>query len=162
MLPPTPHSNRKDIAITTIWFSIAQLRNSCVPVILIFTPEDTKQVALTNACVKICIKQIPYILQDTARNIITRCTDVLRAIIFLPSNQAGRNSDMITSADRPKTKLPPKIIESITPATTIVEECSNDDTGVGLSIAMGSQYPITQSADFLRIASIPNIQLSII
>jgi hypothetical protein len=31
------------------------------------------------------------------------------------------------------------IILNVTPATTIVEECSKDETGVGLSIAMGSQ-----------------------
>jgi len=70
---------------------------------------------------------------------ITKWTDVLSAIIFFLSNQAGKNKDMITIADRPKIRLPPSIIDNITPATTIVEECSNDDTGVGLSIAMGSQ-----------------------
>jgi len=162
MLLLTLHNNKKDITITTIWFSIAQPRNSCVLVIPIFTPEDTKQVALTKACVKICIKQTPYIPQDTARNIITRCTDVLRAIIFLPSNQAGKNNDMITIADKPKVKLPPNIIDNITLATTMVEECSSDDTGVGLSIAMGSQYLMIHNADFPRIASMPSIQLSIV
>jgi len=70
---------------------------------------------------------------------ITKWTDVLRAIIFFLSNQAGRNKDMIITADRLNTKLPPNIIDNITLATTIVEECSSDDTGVGLSIAMGSQ-----------------------
>jgi len=139
MLPPTLHSNKNDITITIIWFSIAHLRNSCVLVIPIFTPEDTKQVALTKACVKICIKQILYILQETARNMITKWTDVLSAIIFLPSNQAGRNKDIIIIADKPKTRLPPNIIDNMTPATTIVEECNSDDTGVGLSIAMGNQ-----------------------
>jgi len=122
-----------------MWFSIAHIRNSCVPVIPIFTPEDTKQVALTKACVKICIKQTPYILQDTARNIVTKWTDVLSAIIFFLSNQAGKNRDIITIADRPKIRLPLSIIDNMTLATTIVEECSNDDTGVGLSIAIGNQ-----------------------
>lgn len=32
------------------------------------------------------------------------------------------------------------IIDKYTPATTIVEECNNDDTGVGPSIATGNQY----------------------
>jgi len=64
---------------------------------------------------------------------------VLRAIIFLPSNHAGRNNDMIMIADRPNTKLPPSIIDNITLATTIVEECSSEDTGVGPSIAIGNQ-----------------------
>jgi len=72
-------------------------------------------------------------------NIITRWTDVLRAIIFLPSNQAGKNNDIIIIADRPRTRLPLSIIDNITLATTIVEECSSDDTGVGLSIAIGNQ-----------------------
>lgn len=45
-----------------------------------------------------------------------------------------------------------------TPATTIVEECSNELTGVGPSIAIGNQYPETVSADFPRIEII-NIQL---
>jgi len=52
-------------------------------------------------------------------------------------------------------------MDSITLATTMVEECSNEDTGVGPSIAMGNQYLITQIADFLKMASILNIQLSI-
>jgi len=30
-------------------------------------------------------------------------------------------------------------IDNHTPATTIVEECNKDDTGVGLSIATGNQ-----------------------
>jgi hypothetical protein len=64
---------------------------------------------------------------------------VLNAIIFFPSNQAGKNNDIIIIADRPKVKLPLNIIDNITPATTIVEECNNDDTGVGLSIAIGNQ-----------------------
>jgi len=42
-------------------------------------------------------------------------------------------------ADKPKTKLPLSIIDNMTPATTIVEECSSDDTGVGLSMAIGNQ-----------------------
>jgi len=70
---------------------------------------------------------------------ITKWTDVLSAIIFLPSNQAGKNNDIIMTADNLKTKLPPSIIDNMTPATTIVEECSSDDTGVGLSIAIGNQ-----------------------
>jgi len=125
--------------MTITWFSTAQLRNSCVLVIPIFTPEDTKQVALTKACVKICIKQTPYIPQDTAKNMTTKCTDVLRAIIFLPSNQAGKNMDIIIIADRPRIRLPLSIIDNITLATTIVEECNSDDTGVGPSIAIGNQ-----------------------
>jgi len=140
---------------------MAQVRNSWVLVILIFTPDDTKHVALTNACVRICIRQILYIPHDTARNIITKCTDVLSATIFFLSNQAGKNSDMIKIAVSLKTKLPLSIIDNITLATTIVEECSSDDTGVGPSIAIGSQYLITQIADFLKIASIPSTQLSI-
>jgi len=46
---------------------------------------------------------------------------------------------MTTIADRPNTKLPPNIIDNITLATTIVEECSSEDTGVGLSMAIGNQ-----------------------
>jgi len=70
---------------------------------------------------------------------ITKWTEVLSAIIFLPSNQAGKNKDITIIADKPKTRLPPSIIDNMTPATTIVEECSSDDTGVGLSIAIGNQ-----------------------
>jgi len=70
---------------------------------------------------------------------ITKWTDVLNAIIFFLSNQAGRNIDIITRADNPRTRLPLSIIDNITLATTIVEECSKEDTGVGLSIAIGNQ-----------------------
>jgi hypothetical protein len=117
---------------------------------------------LTKACVKICIKQTPYKPHDTARNIITKCTEVLKAIIFLPSNHAGRNKDIIITAEIPNTRLPPNIIDNMTPATTIVEECNNDETGVGLSIAMGSQYLIIHKADLPMTAIILRIQLSIV
>jgi len=38
-------------------------------------------------------------------------------------------------------------IESVTPATTMVDECNKEETGVGLSIAMGNQYDKIQIAD---------------
>jgi len=61
----------------------------------------------------------------------------------------------------PTIMLLPNIMDNITPATTIVDEWSNDDTGVGPSIAIGNQYLSTHRADFLKTANIPNIQLSI-
>jgi hypothetical protein len=51
-----------------------------------------------------------------------------------------RNKDIITTAVNAIPNL--KFIyhmESVTLATTIVEECNKDETGVGLSIAIGSQ-----------------------
>lgn len=39
------------------------------------------------------------------------------------------------------------------PATTIVEECSREDTGVGLSIAIGNQYDLNQVALLAIIAT---------
>jgi len=99
--------------------------------------------------------------QDTAKNITARCTEVLRAIIFLPSNHAGKNSDIIITAVRPRIRFPLKIIDSMTLATTMVEECNKEDTGVGPSIAIGNQYLKTQMADFLRIAIKHRDQLSI-
>jgi len=129
----------KDITITTIWLSIAHPRSSWTPVIPILTLDDTKHVALTNACVKICIRQTPYIPQDTDKNMTTKCTEVLSAIIFFPSNHDGKNNDIITIVDIPRTKLLPSIMDNMTPATTIVEECNNEDTGVGPSMAIGNQ-----------------------
>jgi hypothetical protein len=41
----------------------------------------------------------------------------------------------------------------MTPATTIVEEWSKEETGVGLSIAVGNQYPNTQIADLPKLAN---------
>lgn len=42
----------------------------------------------------------------------------------------------------------------------MVEECNNEETGVGPSIAMGSQYDCAQIADFLRTAINAISQLS--
>lgn len=46
------------------------------------------------------------------------------------------------------------IIIKYTPATTIVEECNNEDTGVGLSIATGNQYSHKYRELLQRIANI--------
>jgi hypothetical protein len=92
-----------------------------------------------------------------------RCTDVLKAIIFLESNQLLRKTDIIRTAVRAIPK--PKFIyhiESVTPATTIVEECNKDETGVGPSIAMGNQYERIQIADLPRTATKQKIQFLVI
>jgi hypothetical protein len=44
-----------------------------------------------------------------------------------------------------------KIIERVTPATTIVEECKSDETGVGPSIAIGSHQLKIKSEDLPKI-----------
>jgi len=85
----------------------------------------------------------------------TKCTDVLRATIFLPSYHPLRykliiNIPIIGMA----ILISMYIIPKNTLATTIVEECSRLDTGVGPSIAMGNQYPNNQIADFLSKAII--------
>jgi len=94
-------------------------------------------------------------------NITTKCTEVLKAIIFFLSNHAGRNNDIMIKAVTLNTILPLSIIDNMTLATTIVEECKSEETGVGLSMAMGNQYPIIHKADFPNTANIPNTQLSI-
>jgi len=38
-----------------------------------------------------------------------------------------------------KEEYKPKKLKMKTPATTIVEECKSEDTGVGLSMALGNQ-----------------------
>jgi len=45
------------------------------------------------------------------------------------------------------------IIDRYTPATTIVDECNKDDTGVGLSIATGNQYAYKYKELFEMIES---------
>lgn len=47
----------------------------------------------------------------------------------------------------------PKKDKTNTPATTIVEECNKLDTGVGLSIALGSQLLKTVSEDLVKMAT---------
>jgi len=44
----------------------------------------------------------------------------------------------------------PKKLKINTLATTIVEECNNEDTGVGLSIALGSQEQKTVKEDLAK------------
>jgi len=44
-----------------------------------------------------------------------------------------------------------KSIDKVTPATTIVEECKSDETGVGLSIAIGNHQLKTKSDDLPKI-----------
>jgi hypothetical protein len=66
---------------------------------------------------------------------------------------------MITTAVKAIPK--PKFIyhiESVTLATTMVEECNRDETGVGPSIAIGNQYDIIQIADLPRTAIKQKIQ----
>jgi hypothetical protein len=87
-----------------------------------------------------------------------KCTEVLNAIIFLASYQFARNTLTITSPNIPIILTFTISIPKVTPATTIVEECNNEDTGVGLSIAIGNQYPITQIADFPSTAIIIHTQ----
>lgn len=48
---------------------------------------------------------------------------------------------------------------SDTPATTIVEECKRADTGVGPSIALGSQPEKTNIDDFVKTATIKSTQI---
>jgi hypothetical protein len=71
--------------------------------------------------------------------------------------------DIITTAVR---AIPnPKFmyhIESVTLATTIVEECNRDETGVGPSIAIGNQYERTQIADLPKTAIKQRIQFLVI
>merc|ERR1712066_964307 len=60
----------------------------------------------------------------------------------------------------PKTKMKlklyikDKIIDNVTPATTIVDECKSEDTGVGPSIAMGSHQLKIKSEDLPKIDKI--------
>lgn len=73
---------------------------------------------------------------------------VLNAIIFFISNQLEANTlDIIVVNLLKKViisievwfNIKENFILSNTLATTIVDECSNEDTGVGLSIAIGNQ-----------------------
>lgn len=71
--------------------------------------------------------------------------------------------DIITTAQKAIPK--PKFIyhmDSVTLATTIVDECSNEETGVGLSIAIGNQYERIQMADLPNTATKQKIQLPVI
>jgi hypothetical protein len=102
--------------------------------------EETNALALTNPWVMIWNRTKPAILIVEPRNITPKCTEVLNAIIFLESNQLLRNIDITITAEN---AIPnPKFmyhIDNVTLATTIVDECSKEETGVGLSIAIGSQ-----------------------
>jgi len=97
----------------------------------------------------------PYIPLDTAISITTKCTEVLSAIIFFPSYHPLRYRLIISNLTLGSNILSSNInIAKKTLATTIVDECNRLLTGVGPSIAMGSQYPKIQTADFLRVAII--------
>ena len=73
---------------------------------------------------------------------------VLKAITFFMSNWLIPHSaldnivnalSIVTNSPIEEFKLSHNRISKNTPATTIVEEWSNDETGVGLSIALGNQ-----------------------
>lgn len=160
MDPPTPHSIKKLNNMVLTPRSNPHSRISCTLTIPILTLDATKHEALIKACVMICIIHIPYTPNETARNITARCTEVLNAIIFFPSNHDGKKSDMSITVVSPIVILPLRVIASTTPATTIVDECNRDDTGVGPSIAIGNQYLRIQIADLPRIAIKPRTQLS--
>lgn len=119
--------------------------------------QFTKALALTSLCVIICIITNLHMPNLTIHIITDRCTEVLNAIIFFPSYHEGKimpiitNPIILTAIPLSKYSDP-----STTPATTIVEECNSDDTGVGPSIAIGNQYLPTHNADFPNTATTTN------
>jgi hypothetical protein len=137
-----------------------QYRKSWEPIDEIVIPDETNALAFRNPCVIICITTSPGILIDAPINITQRCTAVLNAIIFLASNQEGKNKDIMIMPTTDNTiLLKPNNMDNITPATTIVDECNRDDTGVGPSMAIGSQYEKIQMADLPKIANMIITQL---
>lgn len=152
MDPPILVSIKKANTITPPPKFIPHVRISCLPTYEIATPEITNAVALINACVIIWNKVNPSIPLIIVKAMTPRCTEVLNAIIFLTSNHLPRKSmGRVTAITLTQLSNLTSIL-NITPATTMVEECNNEETGVGPSMAIGNQYLNTHIADFLIIA----------
>lgn len=79
---------------------------------------------------------------EKAITFFTSTSDTLRLIIIIPTQL---NTVNIIGIDHKEARY--------IPATTIVDECNNDETGVGPSIAIGNQYDPSQVALLAIIAT---------
>jgi hypothetical protein len=77
---------------------------------------------------------------------VEKATVRLKSLIKRPKNPQKTLKKAVTTTPR-KDKMN-------TPATTIVEECNKLDTGVGLSMALGSQLLKSVNEDLVKMAAL--------
>lgn len=75
-----------------------------------------------------CAINAKFTAVENAMTFFTSTNDTFNPIIIIPTQL---NTVNIIGMDHKEAKY--------IPATTIVDECNNDDTGVGLSMAIGNQ-----------------------
>lgn len=81
-----------------------------------------------------------------------KATVRLKSLIKRPKNPQKTLKKAVTNING-ALKTPRKD-KMNTPATTIVEECNKLDTGVGLSMALGSQLLKTVNEDLVKMAAL--------